>query len=197
MCGIVGLVDFNGVADAHAVSAAADTLKKRGPDDAGVWSEGAAALGHRRLSIIDLSAAGHQPMLSVDGRYAIVFNGEIYNFLELRQELAGDSGPWQSQTDTEVIIAAYRRWGVDCVKRFHGMFAFALWDRQRKELYAARDRMGVKPFYYHHSTNCFAFASRPRALFALKPGLSREFDVQALRLYLESGYVPAPQSIHR
>ncbi len=197
MCGIVGIADFNGQADPHAVRAAANALRKRGPDDDGVWTEGGIGLGHRRLAILDISAAGHQPMASHDGRYVIVFNGEIYNFLDLRRELNSDSAAWRSQSDTEVILAAYQKWGVDCVQRFHGMFAFAIWDRRRKELYAARDRMGVKPFYYHHSRSCLAFASRPRALFLLQPSLSRDIDEQALRLYLESGYVPAPSSIHR
>ena len=197
MCGIVGVVDFKAGADPVTVRRAADTLQKRGPDDSGVWTEGGTGLGHRRLSVIDISAAGHQPMVSRDERYVIVFNGEIYNFLELRRELDAGAAPWQSQTDTEVILAAYHQWGADCVKRFHGMFAFAIWDRQRKELYAARDRMGVKPLYYHQSAGSIAFASRPRALFVLQPALSRDIDEQALRLYLESGYVPAPHSIHR
>ena len=197
MCGIVGMVDFRGRADPDTLRAAASTLQKRGPDDAGVWAEEIAGLGHRRLAIIDITPAGHQPMATPDGRYLIVFNGEIYNFADLRRELTTEGQPWRSNSDTEVILAAYAKWGVDCLARFHGMFALAIWDRQRKELFAARDRMGVKPFYYHHSHACFAFASRPRAVFVLKPALSPAIDEQALRFYLESGYVPAPLSIHR
>jgi asparagine synthase (glutamine-hydrolysing) len=136
-------------------------------------------------------------MFSSDGRYVIVYNGEIYNFMEIRRLLGGDDTEWHSQSDTEVILAAYARWGPDCVKHFHGMFAFAIWDRQAKSMYAARDRMGVKPFYYHHSSDCFAFASRPRALLALNPNWADPLDEQALRFYLESGYVPAPHSIYR
>ncbi len=198
MCGIVGRINFDGVPVIRAeLDAARDLLANRGPDAAGAWTEAGVGLGHRRLSVIDITPAGHQPMVSHDRRYIIVFNGEIYNFLELRRELTAEAAPWSSQSDTEVILAAYRKWGVRCPEHFHGMFAFAIWDAQRRELFAARDRMGVKPFYYHHSGACFAFASRPRALLALRPALSAEIDEQALRLYLESGYVPAPYSIHR
>ena len=198
MCGIVGLINSRDyIVDQNIIQVAADTLHKRGLDDSGIWTENNVGLGHRRLAILDLTSAGHQPMVSRDKRYVIVFNGEIYNFLELRRQFGrGDEG-WQSHSDTEVILAAYARWGVQCVTHFQGMFAFAIWDRQEKVLFAARDRMGVKPFYFHHSSGCFAFASRPRALFSLNLNLSSEVDEQALRLYLESGYVPAPYSIHR
>ncbi len=197
MCGIVGLIDFRSAVDADAVRVAASTLYKRGPDACGVWISGNVGLGHQRLAILDVTPSGHQPMLSASGRYVIVFNGEIYNFLELRQLLDGNVSRWHSQSDTEVILAAYEKWGPQCLRYFHGMFAFAIWDRLDKVLFAARDRMGVKPFYYHYSVDCFAFASRPRALLSLKPDLSRPLDEQALRLYLESGYVPAPYSIFR
>ncbi len=178
------------------VGAAAEMLSKRGPDDSGVWTEGGVGLGHRRLAILDVTQAGHQPMVSPDGRHVIVFNGEIYNFLELRRELAGTVDTWSSSSDTEVVLAAYAKWGHDCVSRFHGMFAFAIWDRWEKVLFAARDRMGVKPFYYHGSAAYFSFASRPRALFGLA-NLRRDIDEEALRLYLESGYVPAPYAIQK
>jgi len=196
MCGIVGIVRNNEEkANFNDIRNAADLLKNRGPDDSGVWLEGNVGFGHRRLSIIDLTDAAHQPMVSSDERYIIVYNGEIYNFIELRQHLADSIEHWKSNSDTEVILAAYSIWGVECVNRFHGMFAFAIWDRQEKVLFAARDRMGVKPFYYYYSNECFAFASRPRALFLLNDRLSREIDVQALRLYLDCGYIPAPYSI--
>jgi asparagine synthase (glutamine-hydrolysing) len=197
MCGIVGIVDFQSNVDLERLRGAAATLRLRGPDDAGVWVSENVGLGHRRLSIIDVLPSGHQPMFSADGRYVIVYNGEIYNFREIRQLLAGGDKRWRSQSDTEVILEAYGRWGPSCVEHFHGMFAFAIWDRQTRVMYAARDRMGVKPFYYHHSSDCFAFASRPRALLALNPGWSDPLDEQAIRFYFESGYVPAPYSVFR
>ncbi len=197
MCGIVGLIDLRAYVDPGKVREAADLLYRRGPDDSGAWVEGGVGLGHRRLAVLDLTPAGHQPMTSPDGRYVIVFNGEIYNFLEIRRQLDDKNGAWRSHSDTEVILAAYIRWGVNCVKKFHGMFVFAIWDRHKKAIFAARDRMGVKPFYYHHSLEYLAFASRPRALWPLSRNLSTEIDEQALRFYLESGYVPAPYSIHR
>jgi asparagine synthase (glutamine-hydrolysing) len=195
MCGIVGILDFHSRVDAEILRKAADTLLLRGPDDSGVWTNENVGLGHRRLSIIDLTTAGHQPMSSLDARYVIVYNGEIYNFQEIRHLLDANDTHWRSQSDTEVILQAYVKWGPSCVERFHGMFAFAIWDRQLRVMYAARDRMGVKPFYYHYSSDCFAFASRPRALLALNSNWASPLDEQALRFYLESGYVPAPYSI--
>lgn len=199
MCGIVGLLapGLQSGAAEPTLLRAAESLQSRGPDDAGVWVEDGIGFAHRRLAVLDLSPAGHQPMSSDDGRLVIVFNGEIYNFMELRNEIYPEGHGWRSNSDTEVVLAAYRKWGKDCLSRFNGMFAFAIWDRDSKTLFAARDRMGVKPFYYHHSSARFAFASRPRALFRLCHGLSEDIDEQALRFYLEAGYVPAPHSIHR
>ena len=197
MCGIVGAVSANDPVSKQTVEKAAALLAQRGPDDSGVWAEGAASFGHRRLAILDLTQAGHQPMVSADGRYVIVLNGEIYNFLELREQLQAGDRAWRSRSDTEVVLAAYARWGADCVTRLRGMFAFAIWDRDEQRLFAARDPMGVKPFYYHSQPGKFLFASRPRALFALDPALSRELDEQALRYFLEIGYIPAPWSIHK
>ncbi len=148
MCGIVGSVSFSRPVQTERLVLARDLLAARGPDDSGVWCEDTVGFGHRRLSIIDLSPAGHQPMHFADGRYVIVYNGEIYNFHQIRAELPVPSGGWQSNSDTEVILAAYAQWGARCVDRFHGMFAFAIWDRRERVLFAARDRMGVKPFYY-------------------------------------------------
>jgi len=196
MCGIVGITDFRSNVDSDLLRKAADTLRMRGPDDSGVWVSKNVGLAHRRLAVIDLSPTGHQPMVSADGRYVIVFNGEIYNFPQLRELVGGSSSQWQSQSDTETILAAYAKWGPACVERFHGMFAFAIWDRLNRAMFAARDRMGVKPFYYHHSSDCFAFASRPRALLRLRPSWGGDsLDDQALRFYMESGYIPAPYSI--
>lgn len=197
MCGIVGIANFRERVDRDLVRAAGRTLLKRGPDGSDIWTLDNVGLGHQRLAVIDLSSAGRQPMQSTDGRFIIVLNGEIYNFQDLRGELDENEAHWQSHSDTEVILAAYGKWGPECLQRFHGMFAFAIWDLQEKTMFVARDRMGVKPLYYHHSNDCFAFASRPRALLALKPELSKELDEQALRFYLESGYVPAPHSIYR
>jgi asparagine synthase (glutamine-hydrolysing) len=197
MCGIVGIVDFRRAVEADSIHAAADTLVKRGPDDLGVWTSENIGLGHRRLAILDVTPSGHQPMISQDGRYVIVLNGEIYNFLQLRKLLDDDPSVWRSESDTEVVLAAYAKWGPDCLRHFHGMFAFAIWDRQEKLLFAARDRMGVKPLFYHFSSDSFAFASRPRSLFTLAPNLPDDLDEQALRWYLEAGYVPTPYSIYR
>jgi asparagine synthase (glutamine-hydrolysing) len=195
MCGIVGIYQSKGFhGDAGLLLKAAGMLKKRGPDDTGAWHDEYIGMGHRRLAILDLTETGHQPMISDDGRYVIVFNGEIYNYQELRKNLGGQ---WRSNSDTEVILAAFGKWGSGCLQYFHGMFAFAIWDRLEKRLFAARDRMGVKPFYYHHSENGFIFSSRPRALFALDKSLSKDTDEQALRLYLECGYIPAPYSIYK
>lgn len=198
MCGIVGLLQFRpGLIDPEAIKIARDALYNRGPDDAGIWYDQYIGLGHRRLAILDLSPAGHQPMLSKNERYVIAFNGEIYNFMELRSRLNEDGSAWHSHSDTEVILAAYNKWGAECLTQLQGMFAFAIWDRERKSLFAARDRLGVKPFYFHYSSSCFAFSSRPRALFSLGLKLSNEINEEALRLFLECGYVPAPLSIHQ
>ena len=197
MCGIAGEISFNNHCNSHSrVGKAVDLLQRRGPDDRGLWTEDNVCLGHRRLAILDISPAGHQPMISENERYVVVYNGEIYNFIELRNQLKEKKRKWMSQSDTEVLLAAYENWGVDCLNHFHGMFAFAIWDRSEKTLFAARDRLGVKPFYYHFSTKAFIFSSRPRVLFAIEPELSGDIDRQALRLYLEGGYIPAPYSFH-
>jgi asparagine synthase (glutamine-hydrolysing) len=197
MCGVFGGIRLDGVVvDEAAVRAASERLRLRGPDDEGIWRDRGVVLGHRRLSIIDLSSAAHQPMLSADGRFVIVYNGEIYNYRDLRQQIPFGY-PWRSNSDTEVILAAYRTWGEGCLDRLNGMFAFAIWDCHEKRLFAARDRIGVKPFYFACAPNVFYFASRPRALLSLDPAIDAGIDAQALRLYLESGYVPAPYSIHR
>ncbi len=196
MCGIVGIINRQASVDSQKLRKAIGLLYKRGPDDSGMWMEENVGLGHSRLAILDLTSAAHQPMISMDKRFVIVFNGEIYNFKSLRLQLSDSDARWQSHSDTEVILAAYTKWGVNCVNHFHGMFAFAIWDRSEKKLFAARDRMGVKPFYYHFSSGNLSFASRPRALCMFNHSLSNEIDEQALRFYLESGYFPASLSIH-
>jgi asparagine synthase (glutamine-hydrolysing) len=193
MCGIAGVYTLQSCADLQrrlAVMNAA--LAHRGPDDEGVWQEHNIALGHRRLAIIDLSPAGHQPMHSADGRYVLVFNGEVYNYKALRAELA--DYPYRSQTDSEVVLAAYARWGVDCLARFQGMFALAIWDRVAQSLFIARDRLGIKPLYYYQDDKCLAFASEMRAL--LRSGLFRgRLNQPALVDYLRYQTVHAPDTI--
>ena len=153
-------------------------------------------LGHRRLAIVDLSPSGHQPMVSADGRFVIVFNGEIYNHLEVRRRLA-PSGGWRTSSDTETLLESYRHWGVGCLEHLNGMFAFAIWDTAERRMFVARDRMGVKPLYYSWHDGTFAFASRPRALLPLLSSSGSEIDLDALRMYSELGYIPAPLSFYR
>jgi asparagine synthase (glutamine-hydrolysing) len=165
MCGIAGIVARTETFDLQgAIREMTDRVRHRGPDDQGHYVHGRIALGHRRLSIIDLSAAGHQPMAAEHGRYVIVYNGEIYNFIELRSELQSLGYRFRTSTDTEVILAAFATWGQDCLSRFNGMWAFAIYDRIRRRLFAARDRFGVKPFYYVSTEKCFAFGSELRQL---------------------------------
>lgn len=168
-------------------------LAHRGPDAEGVWTEGPVALGHRRLAIIDLSDAGRQPMASADGRYQMVFNGEIYNYRELRVELA-EHYPFHTQTDGEVLLAAYVVWGAAGLSRLKGMFAFAIWDRVAQTLFVARDRLGIKPLYYHHNSSVFVFASELRALLASEL-VPRQPSTSALVDYLRYQSVHAPHTI--
>ena len=197
MCGIVGVFNGEGRLPAQELfDSCVERLRQRGPDDGGVWSDQAVRLGHRRLAIVDLTPSGHQPMESQDGRFVIVFNGEIYNHAELRPLLAPPRG-WIGTSDTETLLEAYRAWGTDCLRRFNGMFAFAIWDRLEKRMFLARDRMGVKPLYYGHRDRIFAFGSRPGAVAPLLGLPQVEPDPAALRLYLELGYIPAPLSYYR
>jgi asparagine synthase (glutamine-hydrolysing) len=196
MCGILGAYSREGVLpERDCVALALDKLRLRGPDDSGLWADNHVRLGHRRLAIVELSAAGHQPMESHDGRYVVVFNGEIYNHLELRQRLPG-SLVWRGGSDTETLLEAYRAWGPDCLRHLFGMFAFAIWDRCECRLFVARDRLGVKPLYYRWSDGQFAFASRPAPLSVLT-GDSPDVDPEAFRLYMDLGYIPAPLSFDR
>jgi asparagine synthase (glutamine-hydrolysing) len=167
MCGICGEVRFD---DAHAsleaVTRMTEVMAPRGPDGAGAWSQGPVALGHRRLRIIDLSAAGQQPMVDPELGLSIAFNGCIYNYKELRAELQGNGYRFFSTSDTEVIIKAYHAWGEACVDRFHGMFAFALFERTSGDLVLARDRLGIKPLYLSEGRGRLRFASTLPALLA-------------------------------
>lgn len=200
MCGIVGFWDKRG-ADATVVEQMALRIQHRGPDGAGVWlnKTGDLAMAHRRLAIIDLSSAGHQPMTSPCGRFTLVFNGEIYNHPELREELEREGGhfAWRGHSDTETLLASLRHWGVEnTLQRLNGMFAFALWDSVENSLFLARDRMGEKPLYYGNNGGCFLFSSELKALKA-HPRWQGEIDRNSLTLYMRHNVVPAPWSIYR
>lgn len=194
MCGIVGklLFDQRSVATTD-IGRMVDTLVHRGPDDRDVYVDGPVGLGHTRLSIIDLSPAGHQPMPDERGECWVVFNGEIYNFHELRLELERDGVRFRSQSDTEVILYAYRKYGVGCVQRFRGMFAFALWDRRNQRLVLARDRVGKKPLKYYLDDRQLIFASELKAILT-QPEVPREVDIEAVDEYLTYQYVPSPKT---
>ncbi|NND83288.1 MAG: asparagine synthase (glutamine-hydrolyzing) [Gammaproteobacteria bacterium] len=198
MCGVAGIISTDVAADQlrHRVRAMQDRLQHRGPDDQGLLEIGEAGvcLAHTRLSIIDLSAAGHQPMQDASGRYSIVFNGEIYNYRELREQLSSEGVTFQSHSDTEVIIKLYQHEGPGCVNKLRGMFAFFIWDAQSNSGFAARDPLGIKPFYYCTQGNSFAFASELRALHA--SGLvSNSTSAPGVYGYLRSGSVPEPHTL--
>jgi len=203
MCGIAGLWDpdgsTNGAELDHLVGAMADALHRRGPDDRGVWvdPEGRVALGHRRLSIVDLAPTGHQPMLSGDERWVVVFNGEIYNFPAIRDRLASEGVTFRGTSDTEVLLAAVARWGLEAALEVaEGMFALALMDRRERTLHLVRDRFGEKPLYVGWVGRRLAFASELKALATL-PGFAPEIDRQAVALYLRRNCIPAPHTIYR
>ena len=197
MCGIVGIARHSHDAivreDLHSMR---DSMRHRGPDDAGAWwsEDGRIALAQRRLAIIDLSANGHQPMADVSGQYRITFNGEIYNYRELRNTLEGKGCSFRSSSDTEVILAAYRVWGTDCLERLNGMFAFCLYDRTAQHLFVARDRVGEKPLFYRHAAGQFSFASELKSLMA-DSSVPRRINRNALEHYLAFGYVPGAMCI--
>ena len=187
MCGIAGQVSFTGEpADEDLIAAMSARIRHRGPDGEGMYLDGPVGLAHRRLSIIDLSEAGRQPMTNEDGTLWLVFNGEIYNFIELREELAGRGHRFRSGGDTEVILHAYEEWGKECLSRFNGMWAFALWDSRKQEIFCARDRFGIKPFYYALAAGSFFFASEIKALLA-HPEIGREPDDDLLLAFLAWG----------
>lgn len=195
MCGILGLVSSH-LPDESILIAMRDALSHRGPDDSGLWfsDDNKVCLSQRRLAIIDLSPDGHQPM--TDGVNSITFNGEIYNYLDLRTELRSKGHVFYTASDTEVILAAYREWGSECVLRLNGMFAFGLYDRRRGELFIARDRAGEKPLYYWLTREGLWFASELKA-FAANPSFPRKIDPQALDYYFTFGYIPGDACIFR
>lgn len=195
MCGIAGVVRLDGarasVATAGAMTAA---LAHRGPDGSGLWSDGPCVLGHRRLAVIDLSPAGQQPITNEDGSVAVAFNGEIYNFASLRRELEERGHAFKSKCDAEVIVHQYEEDGDRCVEKFRGMFSFALWDRKKQRLFAARDRAGKKPFCWSAHDGVFRFASEIQAII-VDPGFPREVDPEAVDHFLHYQYIPAPLTI--
>lgn len=183
MCGITGLINFNGDAVSPVIlKQMTNAIAHRGPDGEGHWIEGNVGLGHRRLAIIDLSPAGHQPMISADHRYILSYNGEIYNYRELRTDLEAEGVWFRSQTDSEVVLCALARWGTDALLKFNGMFALALWDRKEQTLLLARDRYGIKPVYYSEQSGRFAFGSEQKAITA-QPGFRRVLNKPALLEY--------------
>jgi len=196
MCGLFGALSFSGQSiDTGIANAMSEKVARRGPDDRGEWFDGPVMLGHRRLAIIDLSPQGHQPMHDVSEQYTIVFNGTIYNYPELREQLISAGYAFHSHSDTEVILNAYAHWGEACTEKLHGMFAFAIWDKNAQSLFLARDRMGIKPLYYARTREGFYFASNPQALLAtgrcdttIDPvGLHYQLSLHAV--------IPAPRTI--
>jgi len=198
MCGIAGYISFQRSPEALFVAELVRQIHHRGPDDYGVWSspDRECVLGHARLSIIDLSPLGHQPMVDPESGNCIVFNGEIYNFHLLRRECELSGYRFRSHTDTEVILALYRQYGVECLQKLRGMFSFAIWDEQRKSFFFARDRVGKKPLNYAVVDGGLVFCSEIDPL-SRHPSVSRDMDNEALELYLQLQYIPAPWTIYR
>lgn len=198
MCGIVGIAGTKaGRIDRQVLGRMTGALAHRGPDGDGHWmsEDGSVGLGHRRLSIIDLSSAGSQPMISTSGRYALTYNGEIYNYLDIRRELEAKGQQFQGHSDTEVIVAGFEHWGIDeTVSRCAGMFAFAVWDARERTLLLARDRLGIKPLYYSIVNGTLVFASELRPIVAHR-GVLPPISLPALSEFLRLGYVPSPFSI--
>lgn len=188
MCGIAGIAhrNWDRAVDEALLRAMTDTMHYRGPDDSGIWLGQGVGLGHRRLSIIDI-AGGHQPMTAGDSGLWITYNGEIYNYLELREELSAEGYEAVSRSDTEVLLQMYQRHGKDCLHRLNGMFAFAIWDSRQRRLFAARDRLGIKPFYYVQMADVLLFASEIKALLQ-HPQVRAEIDYEALQDYLDLQY---------
>ncbi|MFM7357619.1 MAG: asparagine synthase (glutamine-hydrolyzing) [Sediminibacterium sp.] len=198
MCGIIGAISSDKLIDRVELQRAADAIKHRGPDAEGIWfsDDGCIGLAHRRLSVIDLQASANQPMISEDKSAVIVFNGEIYNFLFLKQQLTTAGIQFKTNSDTEVLLAAYKCWGKACVEKLDGMFAFVILDLKRKELFLARDRAGEKPLYFINKGNHFLFASEVKALFAFS-SFNKKINFTSLEYAMMFGYVPSGNSIFK
>ena len=197
MCGIVGIINF----DESPVSPVllknmTDIIVHRGPDGEGQWIDSNVGFGHRRLSIIDLSPLGHQPMITKDGRFVITYNGEVYNFKEIRVELESLGYQFHSQTDTEVVLNSYAEWGTNCLKKFNGMFAFAIYDRQKQEVFFARDRYGIKPLYYAFTRNSLIWGSEKKSIL-LHPDVNRDLDNEALIEYFTFQNIFTDKTFHK
>lgn len=194
MCGILGIVGSiaNSIEDNHILNAL-DSIRHRGPDDSGIWRDKDAIFGHTRLSIIDLSEMAHQPMLSENTGHILVYNGEVYNFLELREELSKKGIHFKSSGDTEVVLAALIHWGEKALNKFNGMFAIAWYDCQTKELVLARDRFGVKPLFYEETKGGVVFSSEIKAIKKLYS--NQTIDLDSVSVYFTIGYNYAPRTI--
>lgn len=190
MCGIAGILNYHTKVDRSHIEAMTEALFHRGPDGSGIWMGEQIALGHRRLAIIDL-ATGQQPLSNEDETVWVTFNGEIYNYLELREQLISFGHHFKTRSDTEVIVHAYEQWGDRCVEKFRGMFAFGIVDLKAERIFLARDQFGIKPLYYLNNYNCFAFASEIQALRQLKQ-IELDLDLKAIDQYLALQYIPAP-----
>jgi len=197
MCGIAGIINLSGVTPPQdLLTKMTDIIEHRGPDGSGDYFSGGVAFGHRRLSIIDL-AGGHQPMVTADDRVAITYNGEIYNFPELREELKTLGYQFSTSSDTEVILQAYHAWGTESVKRIRGMFAYAVHDKKKNEVFIARDRLGIKPLFYAHlADNNIVFGSELKSL-ALHPNFNKALRPESIEEYFALGYVPEPHTIYK
>src|ERR1700677_3240140 len=193
MCGIAGIIELKGgEASADLVRKMTDAIAHRGPDSDGLFIEGSAGLGHRRLSIIDLSADSNQPFYDASGRYVMVYNGEMYNYAEVKAMMPDH--PFRTAGDTEVLLAAYIRWGADCLRHFRGMYAFTIWDRQERTAFLCRDKMGVKPLYYAVAGDRLLFSSEVRSI--LTTGLvAKEIDEKALVDYFSDQSIPYPYTV--
>lgn len=195
MCGVLGVIENNKKIDKNLFERMTSEIRHRGPESEGVWfsEKGNVALGHRRLAIIDLSPGGHQPMVRDNGRFAITFNGEIYNYKELKKELEKLGETFRTESDTEVLLAAYLYWGETFLEKLNGMFAFAIWDEKEQKLFAARDRLGEKPFKYYHDNNKFIFASEIKAILA-DSTVEKKIDHQAIDEALSFRFVSSPKT---
>jgi len=205
MCGIAGIVSFDEPIDRSLLKKMTDVIAHRGPDDEGIYisrqfvineRKCQVGLGHRRLSIIDLSPDGHQPMCNEDGEIWIAYNGEVYNFFDYKRELKSKDHTFKSRTDTEVVIHLYEEYGVQCLSKMNGMWGFAIWDGRNKQLFLSRDRAGKKPIYYYYDKNRFVFASEMKAIVQDRL-ISREINDSALLNYLTYGYIPSPETIFK
>lgn len=197
MCGITGIHSQAACVDPSVLSAMTDALRHRGPDDSGTYvsQDGKVGLGHTRLSVIDLSERGRQPMASDDLKIQISYNGEIYNYREIKEELRSNGHIFRTDCDTEVLVKAYEQWGIECLHKFIGMFALAIWDGRKNRLYLARDRVGIKPLYYYSENGLFLFASELKSIIK-HPGFSRRISTDGLALFLRNDYIASPHTIY-